>query len=71
MSTGSQQATKATPKHTHNDRRLSECQKQASLTPANLQHRTVTSQTPITCTASPLSKNRIDFYYGAVRHRQV
>ena len=26
MSTGSQQATKAAPKHTHNDRRLSECQ---------------------------------------------
>ena len=26
MSNGSQQATKAAPKHTHNDRRLSECQ---------------------------------------------
>ena len=26
MSNGSQQATKASPKHTHNDRRLSECQ---------------------------------------------
>ena len=26
MSNGSQQATKAAPKHTHNDRHLSECQ---------------------------------------------
>ena len=26
MSNGSQQATKAAPKHTHNDRRLSDCQ---------------------------------------------
>ena len=26
MSNGSQQATKAAPKHTNNDRRLSECQ---------------------------------------------
>ena len=26
MSNGSQQATKAAPKHTHNNRRLSECQ---------------------------------------------
>ena len=38
---GSQQATKAAPKHTHNDRRLSECFFIPSLTPAYLQDRTV------------------------------
>ena len=31
----------------------------------------VTLQTPISCAISPLSKNRIDFRYGTVCHRQV